>query len=70
MIVKKVIPTAELAINSFLNQSTGFSPFYFNYGNESVTSIQPLQGNQQTTTESVAFFVGRVNFDWGIAKEN
>ena len=39
---EKTLPTAELVINSLPNQSTGFSPFYSNYGYEPVTLIQLL----------------------------
>ena len=34
-----LLPTVDMVINSLSNQSTGFSPFYFNYGHEPVIPI-------------------------------
>ena len=36
---EKNLPTVELAINSLPNQSTGFSPFFLNYGYEPMTPV-------------------------------
>ena len=38
-----LLPTVEMVINSLPNQSTGFSPFFLNYGHEPVTPIQLLK---------------------------
>ena len=65
-----LLPTVEMVINSLPNQSTGFSPFYLNYGHEPVTPIQLLKGNEIASTESVASFVRRVTSDWELAREN
>ena len=67
---EKTLPTVELVINSLPNQSTGFSPFYLNYGYEPVTPIQLLKGDEEVKTESIGSFVRRVKSDWEIAREN
>ena len=67
---EKTLPTVELVINSLPNQSTGFSPFYLNYGYEPVTPIQLLKGDEEIKTESVGSFVRRVKPDWELAREN
>ena len=65
-----LLPTVEMVINSLPNQSTGFSPFFLNYGHEPVMPIQLLRGNESARTESVASFIKRVTSDWNLAREN
>ena len=65
-----LLPTVEMVINSLPNQSTGFSPFYLNYGHEPVTPIQLLKGDELANTESVDSFIRRVSSDWKLAREN
>ena len=65
-----LLPTVEMVINALPNSSTGFSPFYLNYGHEPVMPVQLLEGNEKTSTESVASFIRRVTSDWELAKEN
>ena len=60
---EKTLPTVELVINSLPNQSTGFSPFYLNYGYEPVTPIQLIKGDEEIKTESIGSFVSRVKSD-------
>ena len=60
----------ELAINSLPNKSTGFSPFYLNYGHEPILSIQLIKGDEEIRTESIGSFVRRVTSDWELAQEN
>ena len=59
-----------MTINSSPNKSTGFSPFFLNYGYEPVMPIQLLKGDESTKMESVASFVQRVTSDWNLAWEN
>ena len=59
-----------MVINSLPNQSTRFSPFYLNYGHETVTPIQLLKGDESSSTESVDSFIRRVTSDWKLAREN
>ena len=67
---EKTLPTIEQVINSLPNQSTGFSPFYQNYGYETMTPIQLLKGDEEIKIESVGSFVQRVASDWGLEREN
>ena len=60
----------ELVLNSLPNLSTGFSPFYLNYGYEPVTPIQLIKGDEIANTESVASFARRIASDWRLAREN
>ena len=65
-----LLPTVEMVINSLPNQSTGFSPFFLNYGHEPVMSIQLLRGDESARIECVASFIKRVTSDWNLAREN
>ena len=65
-----LLPTVELVVNSLPNSSTGFSPFYLNYGYEPVTPIELLRGDELAKTEAVGTFVNRVTSDWKLAREN
>ena len=65
-----ILPIAEMVINSLPNSSTGFSPFYLNYGHELVMPLQLIRGNESITTKSVASFISTVTSDWELAKEN
>ena len=67
---EKMLPTVELVINSLPNQSTGFSPFYLNYGYEPVTPIQLVKGNEEAKTESIGSFIRRITSDWEMARKN
>ena len=67
---EKILSTVELAINSLPNKSTGFSPFYLNYGYEPILPIQLIKGDEEIRTESIGSFVRRVTSDWELAKEN
>ena len=57
-------------INSLPTQSTGFKPFYLNYGYEPVTPIQLLKDDEEIKTKSIGSFVIRVKSDWELAREN
>ena len=65
-----LLATVEMVINSLPNQSTGFSPFFLNYGHEPVMPIQLLGGNERVSTESVTSLVQRVTSDWELPREN
>ena len=56
----KILSTVELVINSLPNKSTGFSPFYLNYGNEPILPIQLIKGGEEIRTESIGSFVRRL----------
>ena len=65
-----LLPTVEMVINSLPNSSTGFSPFYLNYGYEPVTPVELIRGDETAQTEAVEVFVRRVTADWKLAREN
>ena len=67
---EKTLPNVELVINLLPNQSTGFSPFYLNYGYEPVTPIQLLKGDEDVKTENIGSFVRRIKSDWELVREN
>ena len=67
---EKILPTVELAINSLPNQSTGFSPFFLNYGYEPVTPVQLVKGNEEIKTENIGSFMKRITSVWELAREN
>ena len=66
----KILPTVELAINSLPNQTTGFSPFFLNYGYEPVTPVQLVKGNEEIKTESIGSFAKRITSVWELARDN
>ena len=61
---QELLPIAKLAINSFPNRSTGFSPFYLNFGFHPVVPADLLKGNEVTNFESVNSFVERLRTVW------
>ena len=68
--MRNCFPTVEMVINSLPNSSTGFSPFFLNYGHEPVMPVQLLEGNEKISTKSVASFIQKVTSDWELAQEN
>ena len=67
---ERVLLTIVLPMNSLINQATGFSPFYLDYGYEHVIPIQALKPNENIETYSVPYFVRSIISDWGISKES
>ena len=65
-----LLPTVELTINSLPNSSTGYSPFYLNYGYHPTVPIELLKGDEETKLEAVDSFVSRVQNVWNHAKKN
>lgn len=57
---KELLPMVELPINSLPNRSTGFSPFYLNYGFYPVLLVELLRGHEVANLESVNFFIERM----------
>ena len=43
---KKLLPIIELAINSSVNRSTGYTPFFLNYGFDPVIPAVLVKGNE------------------------
>ena len=52
-----MLPTAELAINSLPNRSTGYSPFFLMYGYNPVLPIELIKGDEVVSNEMVSTFV-------------
>lgn len=67
---EKVLPTVGMAINPLPYSTTGFSPFFINYGYEPITLIQLLRGNEEIKTENVVSFTQSVKYDEILEKEN
>ena len=49
----EILPTVELAINSLPNRSTGYSPFFLNFGYHPTVPADLLCGNEITSNEIV-----------------
>ena len=67
---EKLLPTVEMTINSSPNSSTGYSPFYLNYGFHPVSPVELLSGDESSTVEAAENFVERIRVLWIKAKEN
>ena len=61
---KEVLPTAELAINSIPNRSTGYSPFFLMYGYNPVLLVELIKGDKIVSNEMVLTFVKRMKMIW------
>ena len=61
---KTLLPTAELAINSLPNRSTGYSPFYLMYGYNPVLPIELVKGDELVQNEQVSIFLVRMQTIW------
>ena len=59
-----ILPTLELAIYSLPNQSTGYSPFFLNYGFHPTVPAELIKGNEEIRQETIANFVGRMYKGW------
>ena len=66
----QVLPTIEMTINSLPNSSTGYSPFYLNYGYHPVLPVELLKGDENVQVEAVENFVERVQKEWKLARNN
>ena len=65
-----LLPTVEMTINSLPNSSTGYSPFFLNYGYHPVLPVELLKGDEEVKTEAVDNFVKRIQREWDHAKRN
>ena len=64
-----LLPTIELAINSLPNRSTGYSPFFLNYGFHPTVPAELIKGNEEIRQETIANFVGRMHRSWQVARK-
>ena len=67
---EQLLSTVEITINSSPNSSTGYTPFYLNYGFHPVAPIELLAGDEKSVVEAVTNFVERICSLWNKAKEN
>ena len=65
-----MLPTIEMTINSLPNSSTGYSPFFLNYGYHPVLPVELLKGDENVSLESVDNFVERIQKEWKLAREH
>ena len=65
-----LLPTVEMTINSLPNSSTGYSPFFLNYGYHPVMPVELLKGDEGVQVEAVENFVERVQNEWKQARKN
>ena len=59
-----------MTINSYPNSSTGYSPFFLNYGYHPIAPVELLKGDEDIKIEAVENFVSRVQHVWNQAKKN
>ena len=67
---KAQLATVEFAINSLPNRSTGYSPFYLNYGYHPVVPSELIKGDENVRNEVVLTFVQRLRNIWNVAQQN
>ena len=65
---KDFLPTVEMVINSLLNRSTGYSPFYLMYGYHPVLPVELLKGDESTNAKTLSKFLGRTQEVWRQAR--
>ena len=66
----ELIHLVEFCINSQPNRSTGFSPFYLNFGFHPVTPHELLTGKERSSVESVHRFTRRLHTAFRKAQDN
>ena len=66
----QLLPTVEFILNSHANHSTGYSPFYLNWGYHPVTPQLFLRDRQAVTNETVNQFLTRMSDAFQRAKNN
>ena len=59
-----------MVVNSSVNKSTGYSPFFLMHGHHPVTSLELLRDREESTIELVNEFLTRMDSTWRIAKDN
>ena len=66
--LKAHLGTVEVAISSLPNRSTGYSPFYLNYGYHLVIPSDFRKGDEVVTNEAVSHFAERLRNIYNVAK--
>ena len=57
---ERYLSMVEFVINSSASPSTGYTPFYLNYGYELTTPLDLIKDADQTNLEGVSIFVNRM----------
>ena len=60
----ELLPLVEFVINSYPNSSTGFSPFFLNFGYEPTSPLDLLLDHSSTKVEPVTQFVQRLEYQY------
>ena len=63
------LPTIECAINSAVNCSTGYTPFFLNYIFDYVAPIDLIKGNEQFHNETIGQLCERLKIVWDLARK-
>ena len=66
----KILPTIEMVVNSSVNKSTGYSPFFLMHGHHLVTPLELLRDQEESIVEPVNEFLTRMDSTWRMAKQN
>ena len=59
-----------MVVNSSVNKSTGYSPFFLMHGHHSVMPLELLRDREDSIVEHVNEFLMHMDNTWRIAKEN
>ena len=65
-----VLPGVQFIVNSSVNRSTGFSPFYLTYGYHPITPLEMLRDKEESRVEGVEQFIKRQEDIFVLAKDN
>ena len=66
---ERYLPMVEFVINSSASQSTGYSPFYLNYGYEPANPLTLIRDADMTQIEGVNVFISRMRKTFRIAMQ-
>ena len=67
---ERYLPMVEFVINSSASPSTGYSPFYLNYGYEPTTPLDLIKDVEQTNIEGVNVFISRMKKTFRMAMQS
>ena len=65
-----VLPTIEFVVNSSVNKSIGYSPFFLMHGYHPVSPVELIRDREDSKLENVNEFLNRMNDTWNKAKQN
>ena len=65
-----LLPSIEMTINALPNSSTGYSPFFLNFGYHPTMPVDLLRGDENVKLEAVNNFVERIRSEWNLARKN